>query len=96
MLGNLLDNARETGSAEIAARVGREDGRLLFAVRDRGPGLSDEDQARLFEPFYSRRADGTGLGLAVCKRIVDLHGGTISATNAPGGGAEFRILIPEE
>ena len=96
VLGNLLDNARETGSAEVAARVGREGRRLLFAVRDRGPGLSDEDQARLFEPFYSRRADGTGLGLAVCKRIVDLHGGTITAANAPGGGAEFRILIPED
>jgi two-component system sensor histidine kinase HydH len=95
VLGNLLDNARESGSLEVAARVAQDGGRLLFAVRDHGPGLAEEDLARLFEPFYSRRAQGTGLGLAVCKRIVDLHGGTITAANAPGGGAEFRILLPE-
>jgi two-component system, NtrC family, sensor histidine kinase HydH len=94
VLTNLLANAVQAGSGRVAAAVARRDGRLAFTVRDRGDGIPDEDLARIFEPFFTRRTQGTGLGLAVCKRIVEQHGGTLTAANAPGGGAVFTVLLP--
>lgn len=93
VLTNLIDNAVQSGSP-VDVRVARDGSQLLYVVRDRGPGISDEDLPRLFEPFFSRRAQGTGLGLAVSKRLVELHGGTIQARNLPGGGAEFSVALP--
>lgn len=94
VLVNLLENAAEMSDGPIEAIVGRGGAGLRFTVRDHGPGLPAADLERLFEPFFSRRIRGTGLGLAVCKRLVELHGGTIVAANAAGGGAEFRIDLP--
>jgi two-component system sensor histidine kinase HydH len=70
------------------------DGALVYRVRDRGPGVSEGERERIFEPFYTTRTRGTGLGLAVARRIVELHGGAISTTNHPEGGAIFQITIP--
>ena len=94
VLVNLLENAAEMSEGPIDAGVARDGSALRFTVRDHGPGLPAADLERLFEPFFSRRIRGTGLGLAVCKRLVDLHGGTIAAKNADGGGAEFEISLP--
>jgi two-component system, NtrC family, sensor histidine kinase HydH len=94
VLVNLLENAAEMSEGPIDAAVTRDGGALRFTVRDHGPGLPEADLDRLFEPFFTKRIRGTGLGLAVCKRLVDLHGGTIVAANAGGGGAEFRIDLP--
>jgi two-component system sensor histidine kinase HydH len=95
VLSNLLENAAWASSGvPVRARVGLESGALVYTVRDRGPGIPEEDLPRIFEPFFTRRSDGTGLGLAVAKRIVDLHGGTIAASNPPGGGAEMRVTLP--
>lgn len=94
VLVNLLENAAEMSDGPIDAAVERSGAALRFTVRDHGPGLPDSDLERLFEPFFTRRTRGTGLGLAVCKRLVDLHGGTIAARNADGGGAEFEISLP--
>jgi two-component system sensor histidine kinase HydH len=69
-------------------------GRLVFEVRDSGPGVPEDERERIFEPFYTKRTRGTGLGLAVAKRVVELHRGTISVDNAPGGGAIFRVALP--
>ena len=66
----------------------------MFEVRDAGPGVPVEDQERIFEPFFTRRPRGNGLGLAVAKRMIELHRGTISVANAPGGGAIFRVELP--
>lgn len=70
-----------------------------FEVTDTGPGLRPGDEQRLFEKFYrgpnERTHGGTGLGLAICRGIVELHGGTIRAANRPGGGAVFRIELPQ-
>lgn len=111
VLDNLVDNGvkavGEAGLAVGAERPGvevfvrREDGGLVFVVRDRGPGLplgEGEDAAALFEPFRTHRVRGTGLGLAVARRIVEAHGGEISARNweygGGDGGAEVRVWIP--
>jgi len=94
VLTNLLENAAQAAEGQVEARVVGERGRLVFAVRDRGAGIAADDLARIFEPFFSRREQGTGLGLAVAKRLVELHGGTIAARNVPGGGAEFSVVLP--
>jgi two-component system, NtrC family, sensor histidine kinase HydH len=96
VLGNLLRNALDALPAERGpvATVALEAGQLAFTVRDFGPGLPSAVRERIFEPFVTTHAHGTGLGLAVAKRIVELHGGTIEARDAEGGGAEFRIVLP--
>jgi PAS domain S-box-containing protein len=67
---------------------------VWIAVRDNGPGLSEEDRSQVFEPFFSTKAAGRGLGLAAVHGIVSAHGGTIRAAAASGGGAIFIIALP--
>lgn len=94
VLLNLLENAAAAADGPVEARVHEQAGRLVYTVRDRGPGLPAADLDRIFEPFYTTRASGTGLGLAVSRRIVELHGGTIAARNVTGGGAELTVELP--
>ncbi|MBS1210620.1 MAG: sensor histidine kinase [Proteobacteria bacterium] len=93
---NLLENALqavgEGGAVELDAHA--EEGAAVFAVRDNGRGIPQELQARLFEPFYTTRADGTGLGLAIARGVARAHGGEISLKSAPGEGTEFSFSIP--
>ncbi len=98
---NLFENALaacpapvriEVHCAEIT-RHGRPT--ILLAVRDNGPGMSQEQRRRAFEPFYTTKSKGTGLGLAITKRIVEAHGGQISVRNGASTGAEFLIVLPE-
>jgi two-component system sensor histidine kinase HydH len=95
-LTNLLLNAVQASppGALVEAAVSRDGDALVFTVRDHGAGIRPEDRERLFEPFYTTRASGTGLGLAVAQRIAQMHGGTVTAANDPGGGAVFRIALP--
>ena len=69
---------------------------LLVQVHDNGPGLSAEQVQRIFEPFFTTKTKGTGLGMAICQRIVEAHGGLISAGGEPNTGAVIRILLPRE
>ncbi|MFQ3593198.1 MAG: ATP-binding protein [Gemmataceae bacterium] len=69
---------------------------VLIEVRDNGPGLTPEQAQRIFEPFYTTKTKGTGLGMAICQRIVEAHGGQISAGGQPTTGAIIRILLPKE
>lgn len=80
----------------MEAPVALQDGNLVFAVRDYGAGIPAGDEERIFEPFYTTSAQGTGIGLGVVRRIVEMHGGGITATNPTGGGARFEISIPWE
>jgi len=97
VLGNLLDNAAQAApGAKVEARVHGDARRLVFEVRDHGPGVPAEERARIFEPFHTTRTRGTGLGLAVTRRIVEQHGGTIEVLDAPGGGACFRVTLPPD
>lgn len=94
VLVNLVDNALAAG-APVRLRVARERRVLVLEVADSGPGVKPEDREKVFEPFFTGKTRGTGLGLAITKRIVELHGGTIRVDERPGGGALFRIEIPE-
>jgi signal transduction histidine kinase len=76
-------------------RVRREDTRLVFECSDTGPGIPKEMEGRLFESFATHgKSDGTGLGLAMAKKIVDAHCGTITCSSVLGQGATFRIALP--
>ncbi len=99
---NLFQNAIEACAdsvvVEIAARGAKIDGRpaLEISIRDNGPGLNDEQRSGIFEAFYTTKSGGTGLGMAIAKRIIEVHQGTIEAANAASGGAEFKILLPTQ
>ena len=67
---------------------------LLLTVADSGPGLAAEEVERIFHPFYTTKPNGTGLGLAVCKRIVEEHGGHLKAGSSRSGGAAFTVWLP--
>jgi two-component system, NtrC family, nitrogen regulation sensor histidine kinase NtrY len=94
---NLLKNARESGSAPDAITVcvrGVHDG-CVIEVADRGSGLADDVLRDALLPFYSTKASGTGLGLTLCREIVEAHGGRLSLTNRPGGGAAVTVWLPQ-
>ena len=91
--GELLLSTRLEARFHIRRRSGR--GRFLSVlIEDTGPGISAEHQAQLFSPFFSTKAHGTGLGLALCHRIVTEHGGTIGYEPRPASGARFRVTLP--
>jgi signal transduction histidine kinase len=101
-LTNILDNAIKyspVGGA-IVIRVARTGDRGLLAVSDQGPGIPPELRARIFDRFFrvddsrTRDSGGAGLGLAIAKWAVEIHGGEITVEERPGGGVEFRILLP--
>jgi len=101
VIGNLANNAIKYGASGGVVRLCAlwADGRVRIEVRDRGPGLSAEKQAQLFEPFnrlgLERSAiEGHGIGLALAKRLTELQGGEIGVVSAPGEGAVFWIELP--
>jgi two-component system sensor histidine kinase HydH len=95
-LVNILQNAIQAtpASAPPRVRVAREQDRLVYEIRDFGPGLEPGAAERVFDPFFTTRTNGTGLGLAVARRVAEMHGGTITAGNHAEGGAWFRLSIP--
>ena len=94
VLVNLLDNGIAAGPP-VRVTVAVEGDRLIYEVTDHGPGVPAADRDKIFEPFHTGKTRGTGLGLAIAKRLVELHRGTIAVDDAPGGGARFRIALPE-
>ncbi|HEY3627790.1 MAG TPA: HAMP domain-containing sensor histidine kinase [Terracidiphilus sp.] len=104
VLRNLLENARKFSlpdSRPIEIEVAENSESLLVRVRDNGVGIPDIDLPNLFEPFYrvdrsrSRKTGGYGLGLSICKRIMEAHGGSISVTSNPGRGSCFLLAFPK-
>jgi signal transduction histidine kinase len=98
---NLLENAIKYSPAGSAIDVGtsRRRGLVAVTVANEGPGIAREHQARIFERFYrveppGRTAGGAGLGLAICRRFAELHGGRIEVESEPGRGATFRLILP--
>ena len=97
VINNLVGNAvqamgEEGGTITVSTRP-RAAG-VEIRVRDTGPGLPEDVRRRLFEPYVSVRPGGTGLGMAIARRIILDHGGRIEAGNHPEGGAEVLILLP--
>ena len=90
---NLVDNAVAAGPP-VVARVTEEADKLVIEVADHGKGVPEEDREKIFEAFQTTKTQGTGLGLAVARRVIEQHGGTIVALSNPGGGALFRAEIP--
>ncbi|HVY46503.1 MAG TPA: ATP-binding protein [Minicystis sp.] len=93
---NLVRNAIQASSAgaEVVVRVVEADGGLLLDVRDHGPGIPEGAREKLFDAFFTTRAHGMGIGLAVVKRICDDHGFGVEADSAPGEGTVFRVRVP--
>ena len=93
---NLVRNAVAfTGERGIAVGARRADGTVEVIVRDHGPGVPPELEDRIFEPYFTTRHDGTGLGLALVRQTALAHGGSVTVTAAPGGGAAFVLALPE-
>lgn len=107
-LGNIVRNGlesmeHEADGSRLEIRIEQQrlrcpDGQVrscsIFRVEDRGCGISEPDQKRLFNPFFTTRASGTGLGLAIAHRVVDAHGGHIHVSNRSGGGTRFDVCVP--
>ncbi len=100
VLWNLIRNAADatamstSGGGEIAICLSVDGTRAALAIRDQGPGIPRDRVDRIFEPFYSTKTGGTGLGLATVARIVTDHGGTIDVASEPGQGATFTVRLP--
>jgi signal transduction histidine kinase len=95
LLRNAVDAMPEGGTIDIT--VGTGNGRpdqAVLQVRDTGIGIADADLDRIFEPFFSRKPGGTGLGLATTARIVEAHRGTIAIASRPGQGTTFTVTLP--
>lgn len=101
VLVNLIRNAADAMTAQgegrrellIATKMAR-DNLIEVIVKDSGPGIASEMLERLFSPFATTKREGLGFGLAISRRIIEAHGGQMSATSAPDGGAVFRFTLP--
>jgi signal transduction histidine kinase len=93
---NAIEAVPENGRIQVAAEEVSESGEIVLSIKDDGPGVAPEDLSRIFEPYFTKRPGGTGLGLALVRRIVEQHGGTIRVQNQPEGGARFEIRFPVE
>ncbi|MGH7949234.1 MAG: sensor histidine kinase [Candidatus Binataceae bacterium] len=92
LLSNAIEAIADTGAIALEART-RPD-IVEIAVEDSGPGIPPELRARVFDPFFTTRAKGVGLGLAIARQIVQAHSGAIDVTDGASGGARFRIVLP--
>ncbi|HEY7725539.1 MAG TPA: ATP-binding protein, partial [Anaeromyxobacteraceae bacterium] len=97
VLANLCRNAVEAARPErarVRLELSRRGNQALLVVEDRGPGLPAAGRERLFDPYFTTKPEGTGLGLAVVRKIVLQHGGDVAAADRPGGGARFTVALP--
>jgi signal transduction histidine kinase len=100
LVWNLVRNGVQASSAGdrvvVSLRAGSEpDSRLELAVSDHGPGIAPEARERLFDAFFTTRSHGTGVGLAVVKRIADEHGFSVAVDSGTAKGAVFRVSMPQ-
>jgi signal transduction histidine kinase len=89
---NAIDATGKNGRIHVTGRYASPN--LEIVVRDNGTGISTEQAARIFEPYFTTKKHGTGLGLFVTRKLVAAHGGTIEFESTPGQGTEFRVCLP--
>jgi signal transduction histidine kinase len=94
--GNMLRNAVEAmnGHGHLDLGSTERDGGVAVTIADHGPGIPAEQRGHLFEPYFTSKPDGTGLGLTLVRQTVEAHGGTIQVSETPGGGATFVLWLP--
>ncbi|HEX2611240.1 MAG TPA: HAMP domain-containing sensor histidine kinase [Gemmatimonadales bacterium] len=95
LLRNAAEACEERGELEIAA-VPENGGGIRIEIRDHGPGVPASMADRIFDPYWTGKPDGTGLGLALVKQTIEMHGGTISLAETPGGGATFVVRMSRQ
>lgn len=99
-LQNLIENAIKYGTAWVGISVRGDAGSVEIRIADRGPGIPDDEQRRIFDPFFrgrralSNQVHGTGLGLSLAKKIIEAHGGAIRVESEPARGSEFIVRVP--
>lgn len=95
-LVNLIDNAIDAspGGGQVIVTTAADLQGMFITVKDHGAGMDGETMAHLFEPFYTTKIGGTGLGMPIAKKIFEEHGGTLAITSKPGGGTEARGRLP--
>ena len=91
-LGRALRNAGHAGGVSLTSRADGD--RVHLVVADRGAGIAPDDLAHIFDPYFTTKRGGTGLGLPIAKNIVEGLGGTISVSSAPGRGTEIQLDLP--
>jgi signal transduction histidine kinase len=98
LIGNALDAMEEAHIAgptlTVASGRNLAGSDVWVSIKDNGPGMDEEQARRVFEPFFTSKSNGTGLGLAVTRKLVEQHAGTIEVHSVPGRGAEFVLTFP--
>ena len=92
-----MDGAEVDGERALELGTGRADGErgeLVAWVRDRGRGIPEDDLPHVFEPFFTTRPEGTGLGMPTARKIIEAHGGRIDVESEPGRGTTIRVALP--
>jgi PAS domain S-box-containing protein len=97
-IGNILKNAQDAmpqgGTLHLTTRQDPPSSSITVIIEDSGTGILPDDLPRIFRPFFTTKSNGTGLGLAMAARIIEVHGGSIRADNRPQGGASFSFTLP--
>jgi signal transduction histidine kinase len=93
VLSNLINNAVQAvdGQGEVNVTTSTDSKFLTIKISDSGPGIPEKNMSKIFEPMFTTKTTGTGLGLVICKSIVEQHGGTISISNKP---TTFTVTLP--
>jgi two-component system sensor histidine kinase HydH len=96
LLLNLLKNAIQAmpDGGVLAIGLRQKSGFVQISVKDSGSGITPEHLQHIFEPFWTNKAQGTGLGLALCKKVAEEHGGSLTVESNVGGGTEFIVTLP--
>ena len=88
-----MEETGHTGAIKVGVQ-GNGNGEVAVTVADSGPGIPPDDAKRIFDPFYSTKGAGLGVGLSICRSIVEAHGGSLSFAPNAGGGSIFRLTLP--
>ena len=91
---NENENSTYKGKIKIEVKSSGKVNQIVISVKDNGIGMSDEIKAKIFQPHFTTKETGHGLGLANCKTIIRNHKGEITVTSSPGEGTEFKIFLP--